>query len=169
MWWRTRGHTGLLRVRRPIHLVLSPEPERESRSTLTGDYCIIDDEEFYVRGCLEIPVLGREEPLLWGVWVSLSRANFEREQQLANDPKRLDEPPYFGWLSSRIPICPDTALLKTNVQTQAVGQRPRIELHASDHPLSVEQRTGITEARLIEIAELVEHGWRHPQWNENPL
>lgn len=42
-----------------------PEDERERRSILTADYCSIDDDDFFVRGCIEIPVLGGEEPLLW--------------------------------------------------------------------------------------------------------
>lgn len=144
-----------------------PEAERDKRSLLTEDYCAIDNEDFFVRGCLEIPIIGRQSPLIWGVWVSLSRTNWLRERSLAEDPSRTAEPSYFGWLSSRIEIYPDTAALKTNVWTQGVGKRPLIELEPTDHPLAVEQRCGITEERLIEIAERVEHKWRDPRWDEN--
>jgi hypothetical protein len=144
-----------------------PEAERDARSLLTEDYCAIDSEDFFVRGCLEVPIIGRDSPLLWCVWVSLSRENYFRERSLAEDPRRTAEQPYFGWLSSRIEIYPDTAALKTNVRTQPVGKRPLIELEPTDHPLAVEQRTGISEARLMEIAELMEHGWKHPRWSEN--
>jgi hypothetical protein len=37
-----------------------------------------------------------------------------------------------------------------------VGTRPHIELEPTDHPLAVEQRRGITVARVIEIAEAME-------------
>jgi hypothetical protein len=144
-----------------------PEPERDKRSLLTEDYCAIDAEDFFVRGCLEIPIIGRESPLIWGVWVSLSRTNWVRERSLSQDPSRTAEPAYFGWLSSRIEIYPDTASLKTNVHTQRVGKRPLVELQPTDHPLALEQRNGISEERLIEIAELTEHKWRHPRWDEN--
>lgn len=144
-----------------------PEAERQNRSLLTEDYCAIDNKDFFVRGCLEIPIIGREGPLIWGVWVSLSRTNWLRERSLAQDPSRTAEPPYFGWLSSRIEIYPDTAALKTSVRTQVVGKRPLIELQPTDHPLAVEQRGGITENRLIEIAELIEHKWQHPRWDED--
>jgi hypothetical protein len=77
-----------------------PEPQRAARGFLTEDYCAIEDEDFFVRGCLEVPILGRDSPLLWGVWVSLSRENFFRERSLAEDPRMTAEPPYFGWLSS---------------------------------------------------------------------
>ena len=48
-------------------------------------------------------------------------------------------------------------LLKTRVHTQATGQRPLIELEPTDHPLAVEQRTGITMARVQQIAESLLH------------
>lgn len=132
---------------------------------LNADYCKIDDEFFFVRGCIKIPVIGSENPLIWGVWSSLSNQNFERELEVALKPERVDEPPYFGWLSTRIEIYPDTLQLKCNVRSQPPGARPLIELEPSDHPLSVEQREGITSERLIEIAEKSEHGWIHPCWN----
>ncbi|HTJ32767.1 MAG TPA: DUF2199 domain-containing protein [Dactylosporangium sp.] len=47
--------------------------------------------------------------------------------------------------------------LKTHVHTQRVGKRPHIELEATDHPLAVEQRTGITLSRVQEFAELLLH------------
>lgn len=61
---------------------------------------------------------------------------------------------------------PDTLLLKTHVHTREVGTRPYIELEATEHPLAVEQRNGITGARVREIGELFEHKWLHPQWDE---
>jgi hypothetical protein len=143
-----------------------PEAERDGRSLLDADYCVIDEEDFFVRGCLEIPVIGQTNPVIWGVWVSLSKPNFDRERQLAGDPARADEPPYFGWMSSRIQVYTDTLLLKTNVITRPVGMRPYIDLEPTDHPLAIDQRTGITVDRLIEIAEQMEHQWLHPEWDK---
>lgn len=143
------------------------EEERARRCSLNADYCVIDNADFFVRGCLEIPIIGRDEPFIWGVWVSLSKSNFEREQSLVNNPERIHEPSYFGWLSSRIEVYPDTAALKTNVHTRAVGTRPYIELQQTDHPLSLEQRDGITTERLVQLAEKIQHGWKHPQWDAN--
>ena len=82
-----------------------------------------------------------------------------------NDLERINEPAYFGWLSSRIELYPDTAILKTNVHTRGVGSRPFIELQLTDHPLSHEQRNGITTDRIRQIAEQIEHSWKHPLWN----
>ncbi len=80
------------------------------------------------------------------------------------------EGPYFGWLCSRLQIYPDTLLLKTHVHPRAAGTRPYIELEPTDHPLAVEQRNGITSARVREIGELVEHKWLHRDWGrQGPL
>jgi hypothetical protein len=87
------------------------EGERSS-SLLAEDHCILRGEDYFIRGCIEIPVTGENDPFIWGVWVLLSPDNFKREQNLRDDPKRTEESPYFGWLSSRIQVYPDTLLLK---------------------------------------------------------
>jgi hypothetical protein len=140
--------------------------ERQANRLLTADYCTIGDADFFVRGCLEIPVLGQEESLIWGIWVSLSQPNFERYLQLRDQPEAVHEPPYFGWLSSRIQVYPDTLLLKARVHNRQIRLRPFVELEPTDHPLAVEQRSGITVGRLSEIAGQMEHRVLHPQWDQ---
>jgi hypothetical protein len=74
------------------------------------------------------------------------------------------EQPYFGWLSTELPLYqPSTLSLKARVHTQPVGQRPFIEVEPTDHPLAVEQRTGITLARVQEIAEALLHALPAPR------
>ena len=51
----------------------------------------------------------------------------------------------------------ETLNLKTEVHTEPVGTRPHVVLEPTDHPLSVEQRSGITVRRVPEIAELLLH------------
>jgi hypothetical protein len=129
-----------------------PEEERETRCELTSDLCVVDEKHFFIRGCLEIPLLDGSGVFIWGVWASLSQENFKRVVQLWETEGRETEPPYFGWLSTSLLLYPQTLSLKTNVHTRPVGQRPFIELESTDHPLSVEQREGITMARVHEIA-----------------
>ena len=44
---------------------------------MTGkDLCILHGEHYFVRTVLMLPILGKEAPLEWGVWSSLSEANF---------------------------------------------------------------------------------------------
>ena len=136
-----------------------PSLAGDKSSTLGQEQCIIKDEHFFVRGRLVIPVTdaaGTEFD--WGVWVSLSRGSFTRALSLWTTLGRERERPYFGWMSTELPLYqPSTLLLKTRVHTQAVGQRPLIELEPTDHPLTVEQHAGITLARVQEIAETLLH------------
>ena len=141
----------------PASYVIVPEAERERRCEINADLCVIDDEEFYIRGRLEIPVIDGPGPFVWGVWTSLSRTSFLRATELWTTPGREGEKPYFGWLNSAIPLYPDTLNLKTLVHTRPVGERPWVELEPTDHPLAVEQRNGITMARVVEIAEALLH------------
>jgi hypothetical protein len=127
------------------------------RAELGSDQRIIDDQHHFVRGCLQIPVLDGLGPFIWGVWISLSEKSFERMSELWETPGREGEPPYFGWFSASLPGYPETLNPKTIVHTRPIGQRPLIELEPTDHPLAVEQREGITMARVQEIAEIVLH------------
>jgi hypothetical protein len=132
--------------------------DNDEQSVLGDEQCVILGQHYFVRGRLVIPVTDAGVEFDWGVWVSLSPPNFERMTDLWTTPGRENEPPYFGWLATEIPLYqPTTMNLKTNVHTLAVGQRPVIELEPTDHPLAVEQRTGITVARVQEIAETLLH------------
>lgn len=135
-----------------------PADERESRCDLTPDLCVIDEEHFFIRGCLELPVIDGDQPFVWGVWASLSKENFRRTFELWEVEGRETEPTYFGWLSTALPLYPETLHLKTHVHTRPLGQRPLIELEPTDHPLAVQQREGITMKRVREIAEALLHG-----------
>ena len=126
--------------------------------TLSSDQCVIRGH-YFVKGLIEIPVIDSDEVFSWGVWVSLSRENFSRAGDLWNRPGREAERPYFGWLTTDLPVySPTTLNLKTHVHTRPLGERPYIELEPTGHPLAVEQRTGITLDRVREVAAAVLHG-----------
>jgi hypothetical protein len=59
----------------------------------------------------------------------------------------------FGWLANELPgYEPSTLQLETMLQPDpAPGMRPFVEVEPSDHPLSIEQREGITVARVREF------------------
>jgi hypothetical protein len=49
---------------------------------LTDEQCVIDGEHFFVRARIVIPVIDADTEFDWGVWVSLSPANFKRTNDL---------------------------------------------------------------------------------------
>jgi hypothetical protein len=148
---------------------LAASEEVRARSELSSDQCVIEHAQgtsFYLRGCIEIPILGlakvvgkktRPRHAEWGVWCSLSERSFVDVSAHWSDPERVKYGPYFGWLSTVIPSYPDTMGLKTMVHTRALGVRPRVELEATDHPLAVHQREGITLEAWMALVERLLH------------
>lgn len=142
----------------PVPWLMLPEEERAGRGELTSELCVIDGRMFFVLGNLDIPIHGSDQPFRWNVWLSLSEPNFRRMVELWENPARVQEPPYFGWLCTDLPSYPESTLhLKTHVHTRPVGQRPWVEVERTCHPLAVEQRKGISWKRVQEIAEQVLH------------
>jgi hypothetical protein len=136
----------------------SPELAENPANVLGEEQCVINDEHFFVRGRIVLPVLDADEDFEWGVWVSLSPTNFFRMIDVFEDPARVNEPPYFGWLSTVLPgYEPTTLNLKTNLHTQEIGVRPLVEVEPTGHPLAVEQHEGITRVRVQEFAEIALH------------
>jgi hypothetical protein len=133
-----------------------PEEERSRRAKLTSDTCIIDDQWFFVRGCIEIPVHGQTDPFVYSVWVSLSETSFRIFSDNYQTEGREKEGPLFGWLTAVPPPYPSD-LLKTMVHLRPVPTRPYIELEPTDHRLALDQRNGISAARVQEIAEGLLH------------
>lgn len=134
-----------------------PEAERAVRCSLDSDACVVDEEWFFVRGCLEIPVFGETEPFVWGVWVSLSKPSFIEWSNYYAEKSRSHIGPYFGWLNARLGPYPDTVNLKTRVHLRDDGIRPYIELEPTDHPLAIEQREGISVQWVAELYSLMMH------------
>ena len=138
-----------------------PEGERAERAFLSSDECVIDDEHFFVRGRVVLPVDGGADSFVWLVWVSLSAANFQRMGELWETEGRESEPPYFGWLQSALPYDESTLSLKTAVHTMPLGERPEIEIQSEGHQLALEQAHGISMGRAQEIVERALHGPEH--------
>ena len=125
--------------------------KNRSETFLNEDYCAINDRDFFVRGLVQLPIIGTADNFCWGVWGSLSRENFETLLKEEEDPKRVELPAMFSWLSTQIPECPDTLSLKMYACIQEPGNRPIFELEKTDHPLSLEFHEGITPERVKEI------------------
>lgn len=134
-----------------------PQAERIVRWEGNEEAGAIDGQHFFLRARIMIPVLDADQPFHWGVWVSQSQQSMERIAENWDKPGREEMEPTFGWLSTRLPLYPETLHLPTMVHQQPVGERPLVELEETDHPLSIEQHQGITLARVREIAEALLH------------
>lgn len=141
----------------PHSYLAVPEAERPKRCSLGSDDCVIDEEFFFVRGCLEIPVHALDEPFVWLVWCSLSRQNFEKWVDVFDQESRSGVGPFFGWLNTQLPFYPDTINLKTMVHIRDNGLRPTVVLEPTEHELAIAQADGISTAQLEEIITSLLH------------
>jgi hypothetical protein len=134
---------------------------RTAGDWLSEDLCVWTDDagkpNYFIRGVLYIPVVDADQALAYGVWSSLSEDSFKRVYDLWDDPTRVEEQPYFGWLSNSLPGYPETRSLPLDVVVEEIDKRPSLVLHEGDHPLIAEQRDGITMDRVRAIAELNMH------------
>jgi hypothetical protein len=125
-----------------------PEGEREDRIRATSDICVIDEEDYFIRGVILLPVHEREEPLGLGVWVSQKRENFQTYIDNFDTP---DIGPFFGWLSNRLPFYAiDTWATKAMAHFQGNGQRPLI-CPEPDNPIYQDHVRGISLHRAWEM------------------
>lgn len=104
-------------------------------SELTDDQCVIEGRDFFIRGCLDIPLADDNDYFRWGVWTTLSEENFQSITKKWNKRSRTKLGPHFGWLSTTVPGYPDTLNLKTLVHHQPPGIRPQVEILECDHIL----------------------------------
>ncbi|MDR3676206.1 MAG: DUF2199 domain-containing protein [Acidobacteriota bacterium] len=145
-YWRKEHETASHGVEFSPNLLKS-----RPKTFLNDDYCAIDDNDFFMRGLIHLPIIGAAETFRWGVWGSLSRQNFETLLKMHKDPARIDLPVMFSWLSSQISEYPETLSLKMHARIQPPGLCPHFALEPTDHPLSQEYYRGISAERVRKI------------------
>jgi hypothetical protein len=132
--------------------------DRDSRCVHGSDQYIIDQKWFFIRGCLEIPIIGSNEPFLWGLWASVREEIFDEiENCWELTGREASRGPYKGRLANSLAEYPETLNLRLKIALQPVGTRALFVIEEGDHPLAIEQASGITIRRAHELASLVMH------------
>jgi hypothetical protein len=139
----------------PDYYYSIPPEERDKRVELTESLCVVDEEHFFHRGRMIIPIKDYKEDLIWNVWTSISKENFINRNDSWNNPDRVKEGPYFGWLQTVIPTYPETLNVKTMAYEQEVGYIPEIKLIEENHPLTFDQENGISLEKALGIVDVV--------------
>jgi hypothetical protein len=137
----------------PVHYHDLPAAERRQRARLGSDFCVIDGKDRFIRGVCPVPIRDTDTHFAWGVWVSLSEANFARYHASFDDGDQSRLGAMFGWLCNRLPVYPETLHLQTTVVPRDGGERPLVWINEAhhEHPLTIDQREGMTTERLGEI------------------
>lgn len=129
-----------------------PVAERESRIEIKESLCVVDDQHFFHRGRLTIPINDSDLDLIFNVWTSISEDNFIKRNQLWNNPDRVKEKPYFGWLQTIVPGYGDTLNIKTIAIENDAGLIPTIKVIEEGHLLKDDQENGISLSKALQIA-----------------
>src|SRR5579863_8974833 len=111
----------------PLYVAELNADDRARLVTSWSDFRILvrdDARHYFIRGLIEIPVHGVDRPFRYGVWASLSSASYEVASIAYKDNQEAG--PFFGWVSNRLALYPDTLKLKTNVHVRATT-RARVE------------------------------------------
>jgi hypothetical protein len=132
--------------------------ERDTRALIGSDQCVIDQQRFFLRGCLELPILGSEEPFVWGLWVSVKEEVYDEVSDFWTlEGREKLHGPYKGRLANSLTVYPETLNLKTEIGLQPVGTRPLFRIEEADHLIAQEQSSGISRTRAMELAFLLLH------------
>jgi hypothetical protein len=118
---------------------------------LSEDFCVLEGENFFVRCLFEVPVHGLGQSLGFGVWSTLSRANFELYVEYFDDSAPEDLGPWFGYFSNSLLGLKEAVPEPCYVQPRSNRQRPILTLHNEDHELARMQDEGITPEKVLEI------------------
>jgi len=139
----------------PYYFLSIPTDERDERIELQQSLCVVDEKHFFHRGRLTIPIIDNTENLIFNVWTSISEDNFKKRTDFWENPRRVDQEPYFGWLQTIVPTYADTLNIKAIAIEQEVGLIPEIRVIEENHPLQIDQDNGITYKKALQIVDKI--------------
>jgi hypothetical protein len=135
--------------------------ERDARAVFGSDQCIIDNAWYFLRGCLQIPIIGSEEVFLWGLWALIKEEAFnEISDSWEEDGREQRHGPFKGRLANSLKIYPDSLNAKVRIILQPVGTRPLFELEEPERSIAVTQASGISKSEANKLAATLLHDLR---------
>lgn len=153
-----RDHTGLPEIAYsyPFYYFTVPAEDRDRRCDTTTEYCIIDNEDRFIRGVLSIPIRETEQCYSIGAWMSVSERNLNA--YLAFQRAECVEPPWMtGYLSNELEGFPSCLELVVGTQPTAPERRPLLTISPGSHPLGKLQSWGITLRDLVLALDPILH------------
>jgi hypothetical protein len=140
--------------RLPDAIACMDEDEIESSCKYTNDYVVCDDEYFYLRCTLPLPVNDTDEDYSIGVWAQISSNSFNKVWELWSDENQINEPPIAGLLANCVHLNTGVEDAEITVQLTGPKTRPVITIQDINCSLYNEQQSGITIHRASEYSDL---------------
>ena len=112
---------------------------------------------------MEIPVIGSNQPFLWGVWASIREEVFDEISDCWElEGREKKHGPSKGRLANSLSIYPETLNLKLKIIVQTVGVRPLFVVEDDQHMLAEQQKSGISVQQAVELASFLLHSEDRP-------
>lgn len=135
---------------------------KQSRAKVSADLCSIDNQRFFVRALVEIPI-NSEEPktgtekshlMIWGVWVQLDARDFFLLMEKWNDDSEMQ---LKGTLNNIMPEYENTLNQPVMLTTRKGGMRPLVTFDILEHPLAQDQKNGISWVKFENLVDTLIH------------
>ena len=94
---KTHEELPALGFKGPDYADLVPENQRLERVKIDDELCAVDEDIFFIRATLGIPITGYKDDLNFSIWVSLEKDHFLTYIQQFNS---YEIGPFFGWLAN---------------------------------------------------------------------
>jgi hypothetical protein len=119
---------------------------------LSADLCIIANARFFVRGVVELPILGGGgKSLAYAIWAEVSHAGFGTYFKSLEAPEQAVGSQITGNFANRLQGFPETLGQACSIRLRAGNARPLVTLNAAEHPLAREQARGVTLDRMLDL------------------
>ncbi|MDR1767861.1 MAG: DUF2199 domain-containing protein [Propionibacteriaceae bacterium] len=127
---------------------------------LTPDICILPYRgrmRFFIRGHIQLPIAGRD-PFVWSVWAEVDEAAMDSMLRTWNHPNRAGLPQLAGRIANELPYEQPTRELPVMIANRDPGMVPLLMVSKGcGHVLAWEQRDGVTQHRVAQLAERLAH------------
>jgi hypothetical protein len=144
-----------IRLALPHAIHLLDADARTRRAWLADDFAVLDDERFFVRGLLELPIPGIDDRFAYGSWVEVSMRDFQELMRHWHDDEQFDAVDCA--IANELEPYRDTLGLRGRLRATSPDKLPAIELADAPHDLVDAQRRGISVGRSDELAAVVLH------------
>ena len=117
--------------------------KQRQASRISDDLCATEDQFFFVRAVLTLPLIGGPQPDFdMAVWGTVSSYDFKRYLETFESGQQAQLGEMFSYLASDIRQFEGALNLEADLIPRD-GLRPLMRLRPSDHPLALAQKHGI--------------------------
>jgi hypothetical protein len=139
----------------PMHCFKIPENERAKRIKVNDDLCSIDGKLYFIRGVLEMPIIGTKETFDWGLWALLEKKDFDKYIELWNAKIAKNMKSFEGFLEGAPRFYPDSNMVDITIQLRSKSKRPLFKIVSEQDEMGLDQRNGITMEKIHSFIDYV--------------